>query len=119
MFPLSNPHKPDMPEALEKANIRFSRAVLYQTVSADLSDLQNVNYDILVFFSPMEIASLFQNFPEFEQNETRIATFGDATAKAVRDANLCIDIEAPNPVSPSMVMALEYFICQYNRENKR
>jgi len=119
LLPLSNPHKQDIPDTLDKAGINYSKAILYQTVSANLSDLSNVNYDVLVFFSPAEIASLFQNFPDFVQNETKIATFGEATAKAVREARLRIDIEAPVPECPSMVMALESYICQFNKENKR
>lgn len=119
LLPLSNPHKQAIPDTLTKIGIHFSKAILYQTVSADLSDLKEVNYDILVFFSPAEIASLFQNFPDFTQNETMIATFGAATAKAVKDANLRIDIEAPNPESPSMVMALECYICQHNKDSKK
>ena len=77
-----------------------------------------MNYDIIVFFSPSGIKSLFQNFPDFQQNETKIATFGPATAQAVRDAGLRIDIEAPVPEAPSMTMALEKFIVEFNKNNK-
>lgn len=75
---------------LEKAKIRYAKAVIYKTVCSDLSDLANVNYDAIVFFSPSGVKSLFQNFPDFKQNLTRIAAFGATTAKAVEDANLVI-----------------------------
>ena len=88
---------------------------MYRTVSSDLSDLSNIKYDILVFFSPSGIKSLFQNFPDFEQNETRIACFGSATAKAVKEAGLRLDIQAPTAQAPSMTMALE----QYIKKNKK
>jgi uroporphyrinogen-III synthase len=102
-------------ELLEKAKIRYARAVIYKTVCSDLSDLANVNYDVIVFFSPSGVKSLFQNFPDFKQNLTRIAAFGATTAKAVEDANLYVDIKAPNPQAPSMTMALEQYITSVNK----
>ena len=73
-------------------------------------DLSDVKYDCLVFYSPSGIESLFKNFPDFEQGETRIATFGPTTAKAAEQANLRIDISAPTPQAPSMTMAGEHYI---------
>lgn len=102
-------------ELLEKAKIRYAKAVIYKTVCSDLSDLANVNYDVIVFFSPSGVKSLFQNFPDFKQNLTRIAAFGATTAKAVEDANLYVDIKAPNPLAPSMTMALEQYITAVNK----
>lgn len=100
---------------LEKGGFKFTEAILYKTVSCDLSDLKEVNYDILVFFSPSGIKSLLQNFPDFEQNDTRIACFGPTTAQAVREAGLRLDIEAPTPEAPSMTMALEQYIKKVNK----
>jgi uroporphyrinogen-III synthase (EC 4.2.1.75) len=91
---------------------------MYKTVSSDLSDLKDVNYDVLVFFSLRESNTLLQNFPEFKQNETRIATFGPSTAQAVREAGLRLDIEAPVPEAPSMTMALERYIVEYNKKQQ-
>jgi uroporphyrinogen-III synthase len=88
--------------------------VLYNTVACDLSDLAEVNYDIIAFFSPSGINSLFVNFPDFKQNRTRIAAFGPTTAKAVRDHNLILDIEAPLPNAPSMTGAIEMYIKKAN-----
>ena len=118
LLPSSDVLKQDIPETLDKNKIKYTRAVLYKTVSSDLSDLKDVNYDVLVFFSPQGIKSLLQNFPEFKQNETRIATFGPSTAQAVREAGLRLDIEAPVPEAPSMTMALERYIVEYNKSNK-
>ena len=110
LFPLSEVHKPDMPGKLDKAKIKYSKAILYRTVSADLSDLKEVDYDILVFFSPTGIASLQENFPDFTQNGTKIASFGATTAQAVKDAGLRLDIQVPTKKAPSMSMALDNFI---------
>jgi uroporphyrinogen-III synthase len=83
---------------------------MYRTVCSDLSDLADVKYDMLVFFSPSDIESLYKNFPLFKQEKTRIAAFGQSTAKAVEDANLKIDVMAPTPKAPSMSMAIEHYI---------
>ncbi|NQU86433.1 MAG: uroporphyrinogen-III synthase, partial [Mariniphaga sp.] len=115
LVPLSHIHKEEIPDLLEKAGYKFTKAILYRTISSDLSDLKDVNYDILVFFSPSGIKSLLQNFPEFEQNDTKIASFGPSTASAVKDAGLRLDIQAPTPKAPSMTMALEQFIKNNNK----
>ena len=91
------------------------RAILYKTVVSDLSDLRDVYYDILVFFSPSGIESLFKNFPDFKQNNTRIAVYGNSTIKAAEDSNLRIDIKAPTPETPCMTMAIEKYIEEVNK----
>ncbi len=115
LVPLSHIHKQEIPQLLDASGYDYTKAILYKTVSSDLSDLKDVNYDILVFFSPSGIKSLVQNFPEFEQNHTKIASFGPTTAKAVKDAGLRLDIEAPTVQAPSMTMALEQFIKKHNK----
>lgn len=117
LLPLSHIHKPEIPQLLDEAKINYTKAILYKTVSSDLSDIKDVNYDILVFYSPSGIKSLLQNFPDFEQNEIRIASFGASTAKAVQEAGLRLDIQAPNPQAPSMTMALEQYIKKVNKTN--
>jgi uroporphyrinogen-III synthase len=110
LFPCSDIRKSDIPDFLTANNFNFTEAIMYHTVAANLSDLKNVYYDILAFFSPSGISSLFVNFPDFKQNNTRIATFGPTTAKAAREANLILDIEAPLPNAPSMTGAIELYI---------
>jgi uroporphyrinogen-III synthase len=77
-----------------------------------------VKYDILAFYSPSAINSLFTNFPDFVQENTRIAAFGSTTAKAVTDAGLILDVEAPLPNAPSMTGALEAYIQVANKIKK-
>ena len=110
LLPVADTHKQEISRKLKKHKINFTKAILYRTVNSDLSDLANVNYDILVFYSPSGIRSLLKNFPNFVQNETKIASFGTNTAKAVKDAGLRLDIKAPMPKAPSMTMAIESFI---------
>jgi len=118
LVPLSHIHKPEIPQLLDEAKVDYTKAILYKTVSSDLSDLKDVNYDILVFYSPSGIKSLLQNFPNFEQNDTKIASFGPSTAQAVKEAGLRLDIQAPNPQAPSMTMALEQFIRKLNKNKE-
>ncbi|MBC6399511.1 MAG: uroporphyrinogen-III synthase [Ekhidna sp.] len=114
IFPCSNIRTDDIPNFLNQNNYDWSEATIYRTVVADLSDLDNVTYDIIAFFSPSGIESLLQNFPEFKQNNTRIAAFGPTTSKAVKDAGLVLDIQAPLPNAPSMTGALEVYVKETN-----
>lgn len=116
LLPSSDVLKPQIPETLEQSGINWTRGIFYRTVISDLSDLRNVYYDILVFFSPSGIESLLKNFPDFEQNNTRIAVFGNSTIKAATDAGLRIDIKAPTPETPSMTMALQKYINDVNKK---
>ena len=110
LFPCSNIRKDDIPNFMQTNGFEFTEATLYKTVASDLSDLADIKYDVIAFFSPSGINSLFVNFPDFKQNNTRIATFGPTTAKAARDAELFVDIEAPLPEAPSMTGAIEVYI---------
>jgi uroporphyrinogen-III synthase len=110
LIPTSDTLKPEIPAFLDSLKINWKRAILYKTVVSDLSDLRDVYYDVLVFFSPSGIESLFKNFPDFEQNNTRIAVYGHSTLKAAEDAKLRVDIKAPTPETPSMTMAIEKYI---------
>lgn len=114
LFPCSNIRKDDIPAFMEDNDYNFTEAIIYKTVAADLSDLEKITYDILAFFSPSGINSLYVNFPEFKQNKTRIAVFGPTTAQAAKDAGLIIDVEAPLPNAPSMTGALELYIKKSN-----
>ena len=115
LLPSSDKVKQTMIDKMESLKVEWKRAVLFKTVVSDLSDLEDVFYDVLVFFSPSGIKSLFENFPTFEQNSTRIAVFGNSTVKAAEEAGLQIDIAAPSRETPSMTMALEKYIREVNK----
>ncbi len=116
LLPSSDKLKEIVPSTLNDLEINWERAVFYKTVMSDLSDLQDVFYDVLVFFSPSGIDSLFKNFPNFKQNNTCIAVFGNSTVKAATDAGLKCNIEVPTPETPSMTMALEKYIIEVNKK---
>jgi uroporphyrinogen-III synthase len=116
LLPSSDKLKAIVPNTLDNLEINWNRGIFYKTVMSDLSDLENVFYDILVFFSPSGIDSLFKNFPDFKQNNTSIAVFGNSTVKAATNAGLKCTIQAPTPETPSMTMALEKFIIAANKK---
>ncbi|MBC8766438.1 uroporphyrinogen-III synthase [Arenibacter sp. BSSL-BM3] len=116
LLPSSDVLKPIVPETLNSLGINWTRGIFYKTVISDLSDLRDVYYDVLVFFSPSGIESLLKNFPDFKQNDTRIAVFGNSTVNAATQAGLRIDIQAPTPETPSMTMALQRYITTVNKK---
>ncbi len=119
LVPLSDIHKENIPGLLDQLKLKYTKAILYRTVASDLSDIKDLKeYDIVAFYTPSGIKSLFQNFPNFVQDTTIIAAFGPATAEAVEECGLRLDIKAPTSKCLSMTMAIEEFIKRYNRENK-
>ncbi|AMA48215.1 MULTISPECIES: uroporphyrinogen-III synthase [Flavobacterium] len=115
LLPASDKLNADVPQTLNNLKLDWTPGTFYRTVMSDLSDLKDVYYDVLAFFSPTGIQSLFKNFPDFKQNETRIAVFGSTTQKEAIDHGLRIDIMAPAPGVPSMTMALEKYVAEVNK----
>ncbi len=116
LLPCTDILRDTIPLTLEEHNVDFSKTVLYRTVASDLSDLENVYYDMLVFYSPGGIESLLKNFPDFKQNKTIIAAFGPTTANAIVKNNLRLDLHAPQPNAPSMTGAIENFVKECNKK---
>jgi uroporphyrinogen-III synthase len=114
LFPCSDIHRDDIPSYMSKNNIKLTKAVIYNTVAADMKSINPEDYDLIAFFSPSGVNSLKTNFPDFKQNKTRIAAFGPTTAKAVIDNGLKLDIEAPMPNAPSMTGAIELYVRRAN-----
>jgi len=118
LFPCSDVLKNQMNKSLEESGLEYTKAQMYKVVCSDLSDLSDVKYDMLVFFSPTGIKSLLENFPNFKQDETRLAVFGATTIKSVEDRGLRVDIAAPNKKAPSMSMALDQYIKEANKRRR-
>ena len=113
--PLSDVHNDEIKIALDAKKIQHTEAIMYRTVSNDFTN-EKFDYDMLLFFSPAGITSLLKNFPNFDQKDIAIGCFGPATAKAVKDAGLRLDLEAPTVESPSMTAALDKFIGECNKD---
>ena len=116
--PLSEPHNTEIPDLLDKNSIKYTVGVLYKTISSNISNVKDFDYDILVFYSPSGIKSLRENFPDFKQGEIKIAAFGPTTASAVEQEGWRLDIHAPNPKAPSMTMAIDEYLKDFNRNLK-
>ena len=115
-IPMSDVHNDEIKDALDAKKINHTEAVMYRTVSNDFTADEKFDYDMLLFFSPAGISSLLKNFPEFDQKDIAIGCFGPATAKAVKDAGLRLDLEAPTVEAPSMTAALDKFLAEHNKE---
>ena len=116
LLPCSNLGAKEVVRYLTENGFNFKDVMMYKTVSSDLSDLSDVTYDVLVFFSPLGIQSLYENFPDFKQNDTRLAVFGSTTKKAVEERGLTINIQ-PNKETPSMTMAIEKYLTKSNKKS--
>ena len=112
LVPMSDVHNDSISKLLDSKKLNHCECVMYKTVSNDFTpeEVENFDYDMLIFFSPSGIEALTKNFPEFNQGEIAIATFGPATAKAAKEAGLRLDIEAPNEKYPSMTGALQHYL---------
>jgi uroporphyrinogen-III synthase len=104
---------------LKSNNCSYSLAFMYRTASNDVKELLNKkDYDVICFFTPSGVKSLFDNFPKFKQNGTVIGAFGNNTSKAIEEAGLKLSIKAPEPQAPSMVAALEKFLANTSDKKK-
>ena len=113
-IPISDVHNTSFFQLLESKKLNHTKGVMYRTVSNDFKSDEPFDYDMLIFFSPSGIQSLLRNFPDVKQNDIAIGTFGPTTAKAVRDAGLRLDLEAPSPEFPSITAALDAFVAKAN-----
>ncbi|WP_455068943.1 uroporphyrinogen-III synthase [Prevotella nigrescens] len=112
LVPLSSVHTDSIGTLLTNNKLRYKECVMYRTVSNDLTEEEkkSFDYDMLVFFSPTGVRALKKNLPDFEQGDIKIAAFGPATAKEVKDQGLRLDLEAPSAKYPSMTGALRAFL---------
>lgn len=119
LLPCSETHKNNIPEKLDKYKIKYNKAVIYRTLSADLSDVDINEYDMFVLFSPSGVNSLFENFKDFKQGENLIAAFGPSTIKAAEDYGLKVNIQAPAKNAPSMSMAIDNYLDEERKKKRR
>ncbi len=116
LMPCSDVHQASLTRILDENEINYSKAVIYKTQASDLSDIDIRSYDLLVFFSPAGVKSLFKNFPGFEQNSTLIGAFGPTTISAVKESGLKLDIAAPTKTALSMTDAIDQYLVSINKK---
>ena len=117
LVPLSSVHNNDIANLLDEKKLNHTECVMYRTVSNDFSEeeINNFDYDMMLFFSPTGVKALKKNFPNFEQGNIAVGAFGPATAKTVEDEGLRLDLEAPNKAFPSMTGALADYLKRHNK----
>ena len=115
-IPQSDVHTDEIKDLMESKKLRHTEGVMYRTVPNDLENDQPLDFDMVVFFSPSGVQSLLKNFPDFKQGKMAIATFGPTTAKAVKEAGLRLDLEAPTVQYPSITSALNAYIAEANKK---
>lgn len=115
LLPCSEEHNNELSDILDSNKISYVKAVMYRTVAEDMTFLDLSKYEMLVFFSPSGIKSLFKNFPDFVQGEKAIAVSGQSTAQAAKEAGINITFEGPNAVAPSMMKAIDIFLSTNNK----
>ncbi len=121
LVPLSDVHNDDVKNQLDEKKLQHTECYMYRTVSNDFSEeeVKNFDYDMLIFFSPTGIEALTKNFPNFDQGDIRIGTFGPSTAKAVEEKGLRLDLQAPSAEHPSMTGALKAYLKAQNKKSKK
>jgi uroporphyrinogen-III synthase len=120
LYPCSeNQQDNDIVGWLKNNKVGFETPFMYRSISADVKDLlQEQNFDIICFFTPSGVRSLFDNLPDYHQNGTFIGGFGSNTLKAIEEFGLTLTIKAPVPESPSMITALDRFLAQHLSSKK-
>jgi uroporphyrinogen-III synthase len=109
-LPCSDGGNPEVTRFFAELKVPIQEAVMYRTVNTDLSELKAIKYDIIAFFSALEIKSMFEQFPDFKQEDRRICVFGKAAHKAVTDSGMTVNIQAGTPEAPSIAVALENYL---------
>ena len=113
LLALSEPHKPELPEALAKLKIDFDPVILAMTVAADMDGVAPADYDVMALYSPSDVKSVVESFGV--EALPVIATFGEATLRAALEAGLKVRASAPSPEAPSMAKALDLYIGKLSR----
>ena len=117
LFPVSEQHKNDVASFFEKKKLDYTKSIMYRTVSNDFEEGEKLDYDLLIFFSPLGVSSLMKNFPNFVDNHMAIGCFGKLTANTLKDLGITVDIEAPSPEVPSMTAALDLYLTENHKRN--
>ncbi|MDD2589314.1 MAG: uroporphyrinogen-III synthase [Fermentimonas sp.] len=117
LFPVPEEHNDDISHFLDEKKLNYTKSVMYRTVSNEFPEDQKMDYDMIIFFSPLGIQSLITNFPDFTQGDTAMGCFGNTTAKAMEEAGFRLDFEAPRPEYPSVVAALDAFLKENHKHH--
>ena len=116
LLPVSELHNDDVASFLEKINLDYTKSIMYRTVSNDFENGEKLDYDMLIFFSPLGVSSLLKNFPDFKEEKMAVGCFGKATIDNLNELGIKIDCEAPVPGIPSMTAALDQYLTENHKK---
>jgi uroporphyrinogen-III synthase len=114
-LPCSDQGHQEVTQYFKELKVPVQEAIMFRNVNNDLSDLKDIKYDIIAFFSALEIKSMFEQFPDFKQEDRRICVFGISALKAVTDRGMTVHIQAGTPEAPSIAVALETYLKVSNK----
>ena len=117
LLPVSEVHNDDVAVFLENKKLDFTKSIMYRTVNNYFKEDEKLDYDMLIFFSPIGVSSLMENFPDFKQEDYAIGCFGKVTADTLRDLGITVNCEAPLPGVPSMTAALDQYLVDNHKKN--
>ena len=117
LFPVPEEHNDEVTQFLDHKKLSYTKSVMYRTVSSEFPEDEKMEYDMIIFFSPLGIQSLMKNFPDYKQGDAAIGCFGSTTAKVVEESGFRLDCEAPQPEYPSMVAALDAFLKENHKNH--
>lgn len=116
LLPVSELHNDDVATFLEKKKLDYTKSIMYRTVSNDFENGEKLDYDMLIFFSPLGVSSLLKNFPDFKEEKMAVGCFGKATIDNLKELEIEIDCEAPVPGVPSMTAALDQYLTENHKK---
>ena len=106
----SSTGKDAVTKVFETSPYNFETAVFVKPVSQDIKELDLHSYDAIVFFNPADVKSLFENQPEFKQEDIKFISYGKTVVSAMNETGLAIEISAPTVEVPSVAKALEIYL---------
>ena len=119
LLPVSEQHNDDVASLLEAKKLNYTKSVMYRTVNNNFEEGEKLDYDMLIFFSPLGVSSLLENFPDFKQEDIKVGCFGKSTIKTLNDLDITIDCKAPIPGVPSMTAALDQYLEENHKKHKK
>lgn len=119
LLPVSEQHNDDVDALLQTKKLDYTKSVMYRTVNNNFEEGEKLDYDMLIFFSPLGVSSLLENFPDFKQEDIKVGCFGKSTIKTLNDLDITIDCKAPVPGVPSMTAALDQYLEENHKKHKK
>ena len=111
IYPVSDVHEQKL-HIPEDGSIKFTKAIMYRTVSNVIGNDEEFDYDMIILFTPSGVKSLLQSFPHFEQGNIAIGAMGAKTIEELKNHGLRLDLTT-SPKAPSIAAAMDKYIAEH------